>query len=66
MKAWIETKEQLPEFHKDILFYAGGNDGVRMGRFYRHSHNFISDGDKFFKPHVSHWMEIPDAPTINK
>jgi hypothetical protein len=59
---WIETGKQLPEFHKDILFYAGAIDGVRMGRFYRHSHKFISDGDKFFKVDVTHWMNVPSRP----
>ena len=62
---WIETKNKLPEFHKDILFFAGGNDGIRMGRFYAHSHKFISTGDKFFKTDVSHWMEMPTKPQGN-
>ena len=63
MSNWISVEDRLPEFHKDILFYAGAIDGVRMGRLYRNSHRFISDGDKFFKSDVTHWQELPEPPT---
>ena len=62
MDNWILTSEKLPDFHKAILFYAGETDGIRMGAFYRFSHKFISDGDKFFKTDVTHWMEMPQHP----
>ena len=62
MDKWIKVKDKLPPFHKTILFYAGEVDGIRMGAFYRFSHKFISNGDKFNKSDVTHWMDMPTKP----
>jgi len=55
---WVSVKDKLPEFSVNILFYAGLKDGIRLGRLYRHSHRFISDGDKFYMDEVTHWAEL--------
>lgn len=62
MSKWIETKKSTPDFDVDILFYCGEKDGIRKGRFYRHSHRFISNGDKFYRADVTHWMPLPEPP----
>ena len=60
---WISVKDRLPEFSKEILFYCSSEkmNKFRLGAFYRHSHKFISDGDKYYKHEVSHWMS-PEPP----
>ena len=62
---WISVKDRLPEFHVDILFYAGKKDGTLKGRFYRKSHKFISNGNKFHKVDVTHWMPLPEPPEVD-
>jgi len=59
---WIKVSDELPEFHKQILFNVRGADGIRVGALYRNSHQFISTGDKFFKSDVTHWMSMPERP----
>lgn len=54
----IKTEEMLPPFHKEILFNT--RDGVRLGKFYRGSHKFISGADKFHKSDVDCWMGVPN------
>ena len=53
---WIKTEDSMPEFNREVLFYS--ENKFRIGAFYRHSHRFISDGDKYFKSDVSHWSYI--------
>lgn len=58
MSEWISVNDELPEFHTEVLFYAGDRDGWRIGAFYANSHKFISDGDKFYKSDVTHWQHL--------
>lgn len=61
---WISVEDRLPEFHKQILFYAGDIDGLMKGAFYRNSHKFQNNnGDFFYKKEVTHWMPLPTPPT---
>jgi len=62
MNEWISVNSRLPDFHVPIIFYAGKQDGVRIGQLYRASHKFISDGDKFHKSDVTHWQPLPEPP----
>ena len=62
MIEWISVKDRLPAFNEDILFVAPKPNGVRVGRFYRASHKFISTGAKFSKCDVTHWMPLPKPP----
>jgi hypothetical protein len=62
MSEWISIKDRLPEFNKNVLFY-GKDKVLRIGALYRHSHKFISDGDKFYVSDVPHWMPLPELPT---
>lgn len=57
---WIKTTEQLPEFHKDVMFYTV--DGIRIGRLYASSNKFKSDWDVFYLSDVTHWMPMPNPP----
>ena len=60
---WISVEDRLPEFHIQILFYAGNIDGLLKGAFYRHSHRFQDNGGNFFyKSDVTHWMPLPNKP----
>lgn len=65
---WISCDDEMPEFHKEILFFAPCDniEQFRMGAFYRKSHKFIASGDKYYKEEVSHWL-YPEPPNeLNK
>ena len=63
MREWISVEDELPEFHKQILFYAGNIDGLMKGAFYSHSHRFQDGyGNFFYKSDVTHWMPLPPRP----
>jgi len=60
---WISVEDRLPDFHIQILFYAGDMDGLLKGAFYRHSHRFRdNEGNFFYKSDVTHWMPLPEPP----
>ena len=63
---WIRTSLKLPEFHTDVLFCTGDKtEPVRVGAFHCHNHQFISNGVKYYKSDVKHWMPLPEPPEDN-
>ena len=66
MDKWISTKDELPEFHKEILFYVDEQLAVMKGMLYRNSHKFRAYGKyteaEFCKADVTHWMPLPEPP----
>ena len=60
---WLSVKDDLPPFHTPILFYVGKHIGTLRGQFYRNSHVFQdTNGNKFYKSDISHWMNLPADP----
>ncbi len=66
MSEWISIKDELPEFHEEILFYVDDQLAVMKGAFYRNSHKFKAYGKfteaSFYKGEVTHWMPLPKPP----
>lgn len=66
---WVCISDELPEFHKEILFYVDGQLAVMKGAFYRNNHKFKSYGKyteaAFYKDEVTHWMPLPEPPKEN-
>ncbi len=60
---WISVEDELPPFHKEILFYVNDQLGIMKGEFYRNSHKFKSyfkyTEAVFYKDEVTHWMPLP-------
>jgi len=62
MSEWISTSNKLPKNHVTIMFWAVNDNMIRIGALYAASGKFISDGDKYYKDEVSHWMPLPEPP----
>jgi hypothetical protein len=64
---WISINDELPPFHKQILFYVNDQLPIMKGSFYRNSHKFKTyekyTEAAFYKEDVTHWMPLPEPPT---
>ncbi len=67
MTNWISVKDELPEFHKKIVFYVNDQSAAMKGAFYRNRHKFKSYGKytevALYKEDVTHWIPLPEPPT---
>jgi hypothetical protein len=73
---WIDVKDRLPEKSNyylvvDVDVFNVNLDGINNSRFvdYAYFNGGVfyepdSDGDRFLG--VTHWMELPELPKLNK